>query len=151
MYIVFSNIARKEQTGNNQITHNLITNILFYTFLRLFVCICTHRVLSILFFCGGGSFQGCHTHSIWRFPGQGSNTSCSHSHSKAESEPRHICDLYHSSQQCRILNPLSEARVGPLSSWILAWFITAEPPRVFSINLVSIIYMLQIYIFYALF
>ena len=25
-------------------------------------------------------------------------------------DPSHVCDLYHSSQQCRILNPLSEAR-----------------------------------------
>ena len=28
----------------------------------------------------------------------------------ATPDPRHICDLHHSSQQCRILNPLSEAR-----------------------------------------
>ena len=27
-------------------------------------------------------------------------------------DPRHICDLHHSSRQCRILNPLSEARDG---------------------------------------
>ena len=25
-------------------------------------------------------------------------------------DPSHICDLYHNSQQCQILNPLSEAR-----------------------------------------
>ena len=28
----------------------------------------------------------------------------------ATSDPSHICNLHHSSQQCRILNPLSEAR-----------------------------------------
>ena len=28
----------------------------------------------------------------------------------ATQDPRHICDLHHSSQQCRIPNPLSEAR-----------------------------------------
>ena len=31
----------------------------------------------------------------------------------------HICDLCHSSQQRWILNPLSEARVEPASSWTL--------------------------------
>ena len=25
-------------------------------------------------------------------------------------DPSHVCDLHHSSQQCQILNPLSEAR-----------------------------------------
>ena len=25
-------------------------------------------------------------------------------------DPSHICDLHHNSQQCQILNPLSEAR-----------------------------------------
>ena len=28
----------------------------------------------------------------------------------AMQDPSHICDLHHSSRQCRILNPLSEAR-----------------------------------------
>ena len=35
----------------------------------------------------------------------------------------HICDLYHSSGQCQILNLLSEARDG----WILVGFVVAEP------------------------
>ena len=30
-----------------------------------------------------------------------------------------ICDLHHSSQQCRIRNSLIEARIEPMSSWIL--------------------------------
>ena len=29
-----------------------------------------------------------------------------------------VCDLHHSSQKCQILNPLSEARIRPVSSWI---------------------------------
>ena len=28
----------------------------------------------------------------------------------ATQDPSHICNLYHRSQQCQILNPLSEAR-----------------------------------------
>ena len=28
----------------------------------------------------------------------------------ATQDPSHVCDLYHSSRQCQILNPLSEAR-----------------------------------------
>ena len=35
--------------------------------------------------------------------------------------------LHHSSQQLRILNPLSEARIKSTSSWILVGFVTAEP------------------------
>ena len=39
----------------------------------------------------------------------------------------HICDLYHSSPQCRILNPLSKAEIKPASSWLLVWYISAAP------------------------
>ena len=39
----------------------------------------------------------------------------------------HICDLHHSSWQLWILNPLSEARVAPASSWIPVRFVFAEP------------------------
>ena len=41
-----------------------------------------------------------------------------------------ICDLHHSSQQCRILNPLIEARDQTCilaSSWILVRLVTTEP------------------------
>ena len=41
----------------------------------------------------------------------------------------HIFDLHHSSQQCRILNPLSEARDGTSSSRMLVEFVTAEPQQ----------------------
>ena len=36
--------------------------------------------------------------------------------------PSLVCNLHHSSQQCRILNPLSEAGIEPTSSWILVEF-----------------------------
>ena len=42
-------------------------------------------------------------------------------------DPNGICDLPHCSRQRRILNPLSEARDGTTSSWILVRFITTEP------------------------
>ena len=53
-------------------------------------------------------------------------TSLHHSNSNEGSE--HVCDLYHSSQQHWILNPLSEARdqINILMD-ILVRFITAEP------------------------
>ena len=35
--------------------------------------------------------------------------------------------LHHSSQQCQILNPLSEEEIEPTSSWILVMFITSVP------------------------
>ena len=46
-----------------------------------------------------------------------------------------VFDLHHSSGQRRILNPLSEARDGTASLWILVGFVTTEPwwelPKVF--------------------
>ena len=39
----------------------------------------------------------------------------------------HICDLYHSSRQCWVLNPLSKARFEPAASWFLVGFISVEP------------------------
>ena len=44
-------------------------------------------------------------------------------------DPSSVCNLHHSSQQCRILNPLSKARDQTASSWILVWFITTEPQQ----------------------
>ena len=42
-----------------------------------------------------------------------------------------VCNLHHhldhNSWQCWILNPLSEPRIEPISSWILVGFVTAEP------------------------
>ena len=38
-----------------------------------------------------------------------------------------LCDLHHSSQQCRVLNPLSKVRDQTASSWILVGFLTTEP------------------------
>ena len=42
-------------------------------------------------------------------------------------DPSQFYDLQHSSQQRWVLNPLSEARDGTTSSWILVRFVTAEP------------------------
>ena len=50
-----------------------------------------------------------------------------HSHSNVGSEP-HL-DLHHSSWQCWILNPRSEARDQTQPSWMLAGFVTAKPQR----------------------
>ena len=41
--------------------------------------------------------------------------------------PSRACDLYHSSQQCWVLNPLSEARIEPATSWFLVRFVSAVP------------------------
>ena len=40
-----------------------------------------------------------------------------------------ICDLHHCSQQGQILNPLSEARIEPRTSWFLVGFISTAPGR----------------------
>ena len=36
-------------------------------------------------------------------------------------DPSHICDLHHNSQQCQILNPLSEARDGTCNLMDTSW------------------------------
>ena len=40
-----------------------------------------------------------------------------------------VCNLHHSSQQRRILNPLSEARDQTQTLWMLVGLLTAEPRR----------------------
>ena len=44
----------------------------------------------------------------------------------AKPDPNSNCDLHQSSQQCLILNPLSEARDCAESSWILIGFVSTE-------------------------
>ena len=49
----------------------------------------------------------------------------------------HICDLHHSSRQCRILNPLSEARDGTRNLMVPSWIrfccaTTGTPPTILS-------------------
>ena len=40
-----------------------------------------------------------------------------------------VCNLHHSSWQRWILNTLIEARIKPVSSWILVRFVTTKPQR----------------------
>ena len=74
--------------------------IIIYLFI-LFVC------LSFWHFLGG-------SRGIWRFPGWGSNWSCSHSLAYATAaatrDLSRVCNLHHSSRQSQILSPLSKAR-----------------------------------------
>ena len=49
-----------------------------------------------------------------------------HSHSNA-TDPSHVCNLHHNSQQCLIPDPLSEARDQTCISWILVIFVSAAP------------------------
>ena len=46
----------------------------------------------------------------------------------ATRDPSHICDLYHSSRQCQILNPPGKARDWTYASWIrFLWAMTGTP------------------------
>ena len=78
------------------------------------------------------AFQGC-TCGIWRFPGWGqigavaASHSHSHSHSNVGSDPSRVCDLYHSSKQRWILNPLSEARDRTCVLMDASQILSAEP------------------------
>ena len=38
-------------------------------------------------------------------------------------DPSRVCNLHHSSRQCRILNPLSKASDGTATSWFLVGFV----------------------------
>ena len=42
-------------------------------------------------------------------------------------DPSCVCDLHHSSWECQILDPLSEARDWTATSWFLVGFVTAAP------------------------
>ena len=71
-------------------------------------------------------FNG-HTCSIWKFLGLGVKSELqlpAYATAIAMPDWSHICDLYHISLQHEILNPLSEARIKPVSSWILVRFLT---------------------------
>ena len=51
-------------------------------------------------------------------------------------DPSSICDLYHSSWQRHIPDPLREARIEPTSSWILVWFLSTAPQwELYALNL----------------
>ena len=39
----------------------------------------------------------------------------------------HVCDLHYSSWPCWILNPWERPGIGPVSSWMLVRFVSAEP------------------------
>ena len=45
----------------------------------------------------------------------------------AMQDPSHVCNLYHSSWQCWILNPLSEARDQTSVLMDTSWVVTAVP------------------------
>ena len=54
-------------------------------------------------------------------------TAVGYARATATPDPSCICDLYHRSRQHRILNPLSEARDKPATSWFLMGFVSTEP------------------------
>ena len=91
-------------------SHRLPEEVLTSSFLRG----CFKLVLtSITAFAHGVFFWwGGHTHGIWKFPGEGSKSELellAYTQLTAMQDPSHVCDLHHSSRQCRILNPLNEA------------------------------------------
>ena len=53
-------------------------------------------------------------------------------------DPSYICNLHHSSWQRQILNPLSEARDEPVSSWILVRFVSTESQQELVVCLLSL-------------
>ena len=54
-----------------------------------------------------------------------------------------VCDLHHSSWQCRILNPLNEARDRTHTSWFLVGFVSAVLQRELLIVVLICIYLMD--------
>ena len=69
------------------------------------------------------SLQGC-TCTIWRFPGQGSNWSCSH---WPTPQPQQYGTYITAHGNARSLTHGARLGIEPESSWILVRFISAEP------------------------
>ena len=53
-----------------------------------------------------------------------------HTTATSTPDPRHICDLHHSSRPCWILNPLIRPGIEPTTSWFLVGFVSAAPRRI---------------------
>ena len=62
-------------------------------------------------------------------PTQAVAVAASYTTATARQDLSSACFLHHSSWQRRILNSLSKARDGTLSSWVLVGFVTTEPQR----------------------
>ena len=84
------------------------------------------------------AFQG-HTCGIWRFPGQGVKLNLqplAYTIATTTQDLTHVCGLHHSSPQCQILNPLSEARNRTrnlmVPSQILSRYVTIGTPKTIS-------------------
>jgi len=90
----------------------------------LCVCVCV-CVLLLLFFLGPNLWHM----EVPRWGVKSEPQPLAYATATATQDSSQVCDLYHSSQQHRILNPLIEARIEPTSSWILVGFVTAEPQQ----------------------
>ena len=72
-----------------------------------------HMKIAYFFFSFLSLFYQGHPHSIWRFPGRRVESELqllAYATATATPDLSHIWDLHHSSGQCQILNPLSDAR-----------------------------------------
>ena len=66
---------------------------------------------------------------MWKFPGLGVKSKLqmpAYAKATATPGPSHICDLCCSLWQYWILNPLSEAKIEPASSWTLCWVLNPQ-------------------------
>jgi len=71
-----------------------------------------------------------HTHSIWRFPGEESNQSCSHwpTPQPQQRQIRAMSATYTTAHgNAQSLTHLVRPGIEPVTSWILAIFISTEP------------------------
>ena len=128
---VLSPLQRAQLLGGAQVSLGLAQAVkILLTFLHftswhppLLLLISHYCLLFFPFFPPFFLFVGC-TCGIWRLPGWGpirelQLPACARA--TATQDPSHLCDLPHSSQQRRILNPLNEARDWTRNLMVASW------------------------------
>ena len=93
--------------------------IIIYLFIYLFICFGFWLFLGAI----PAAYGGSQARGLIRAVATG----LYHSHSHIDLSC--VCDLHHSSQPYQILNPLSNTRNQPATSWFLVGFISAAPRR----------------------
>ena len=106
--------------------------------LKYFVLTFSEKVFFFFFFFLSFCLKG-PSCGIWRFPGQGSNQSCSCWPTPQPQQHRiwaSVWPIHHSSRPSQILNPLSEPGIKPETLWFLVglinhWATTGTPRKSF--------------------